>query len=89
MRKFNEGWFDLVITDNAMPELNGDALARTIKKAAPGKPVIMLTGFGDMLTSGADVPEAVDLLISKPVTLEQLREAIQQVLEGKNDKPIN
>ena len=89
MRKFNDGWFDLVITDHAMPELNGDALAQTIKKAAPGKPVIMLTGFGDMLESGEDVPEAVDLLISKPVTLEQLREAIQQVFEGKNDNQIN
>ena len=85
IRKFNDGWFDLVITDHAMPELNGDALARTIKKVAPGKPVIMLTGFGDMLPSEKDLPEAVDLLISKPVTLEQLREAIHQVFVESND----
>lgn len=85
MRKFNESWFDLVITDHAMPELNGDDLARAIKKSAPGKPVIMLTGFGDMLEPEEEVTEEIDLLLSKPVSLEQLREAIQQVFEGKND----
>lgn len=81
MKKFNNGWFDLVITDHAMPELNGDALARCIKETAPEKPVIMLTGFGDMLEPEDVMPEAVDLLISKPVSLEQLRDAIQQVFE--------
>ncbi len=86
MRKFNEGWFDLVITDHAMPELNGDDLARAIKKFAPGKPVIMLTGFGDMLEPEEKVTDAIDLLLSKPVSLEQLREAIQQVFEGKNHR---
>ena len=40
---------------------------------------------GDLLPSENDLPEAVDLLISKPVTLEQLREAIHQVFVESND----
>jgi PleD family two-component response regulator len=43
--KFEREDFDLVITDKAMPEMNGDQLAAAIKARAPELPIIMLTGF--------------------------------------------
>ncbi|MEO6323145.1 MAG: ATP-binding protein [Thermoanaerobaculia bacterium] len=75
---FKAGSFDLVITDRAMPEMNGDQLTSAIKGIAPKEPVIMLTGFGDFM-SAADRPEGVDHVLSKPVTLEALREALARV----------
>jgi CheY-like chemotaxis protein len=47
--KFLSGQFDLVVTDRAMPEMGGDQLATAIKQVAPDRPIIMLTGFGDLM----------------------------------------
>jgi len=76
-----EGPFALVLTDRAMPEMNGDALAREIKKAHPGQPVILLTGYGDLMAGSGELPEGVDIVVSKPFTLAILRNAIRTVME--------
>jgi PAS domain S-box-containing protein len=76
--KFLSGWFDVVITDRAMPEMGGDQLAAAIREHAPDKPVIMLTGFGDLMTARGERPAGVSVVISKPVTLADLRSAIAQ-----------
>src|SRR6266404_3338118 len=52
MERFCTERFDLVITDRAMPEVNGDELAGMIKELQPAKPVIMLTGFADLMLEG-------------------------------------
>jgi signal transduction histidine kinase len=81
LEKFREGAFDIVLTDRAMPEMNGDALAAEIKRAKPSQPVILLTGFGDLMASSGEKPMAVDLVVGKPFTLGTLRKAIAQVME--------
>lgn len=79
LRKFDNGWYDLVMTDRSMPEFGGDELAEMIKDRAPHKPVIMVTGFGDMMDAAGEKPEHVDLLVSKPVSREKLETAISKV----------
>jgi len=76
---FMSGRFDLVLTDRAMPEMGGDQLATTIKQLAPNKPIIMLTGFGELMNVKGERPPAVDAVVSKPVTLDSLTDAIRQV----------
>jgi CheY-like chemotaxis protein len=80
MERFCTERFDLVITDRAMPEVNGDELAGMIKELQPRKPVIMLTGFADVLLEGNHSPENVDLVLSKPARLDDLRKAITAVM---------
>ncbi len=80
LEKFRAGNFDLVLTDRAMPEMNGDALAVEIKKIAPQIPVILLTGFGDLMSGAAERPAGIDLVVSKPFTLNVLRDAITRGL---------
>ena len=77
--RFLSGRFDLVITDRAMPEMGGDQLATTIKQVAANKPIIMLTGFGDLMDAKGEQPAGVDAVVSKPVTLDALTQAIRQV----------
>ena len=77
---FRAGTFDLVLTDRAMPEMNGDQLAAEVKRLKPQQPVILLTGFGDLMTGAGEQPEGVDLVVSKPFTLSMLRGAIAQVI---------
>jgi PAS domain S-box-containing protein len=76
LEKFMAGWFDLVITDRAMPEMGGDQLAATIARVAPDKPIIMLTGFGDLMDAKGERPPGVRVLVSKPVTGDRLKQAV-------------
>ncbi|EDY16229.1 histidine kinase [Chthoniobacter flavus Ellin428] len=80
LEKFKEGTFDLVMTDRAMPEMNGDQLAIEIKKLRPEQPIILLTGFGDLMAGSGEQPQGVDLVVSKPFTLATLRNAMVEVL---------
>jgi PAS domain S-box-containing protein len=81
IEKFMAAWFDLVITDRAMPEMGGDQLAAAISGMNPDKPIIMLTGFGDLMTAKGEKPSGVSAVVSKPVTLDALRHAIAQATE--------
>lgn len=76
---FEEGKFDLVITDFAMPAMKGDELAVAIKARAPKQPVVMITAYAEMLQSSGNPLKGVDWIISKPFLLENLRDAIAKV----------
>jgi CheY-like chemotaxis protein len=83
LASLNKERFDLVITDFAMPAMKGDELASTIKTLFPGQPVIMITAYAEMLQSSGAPLVGVDRLISKPFLLDDLREAIAEVLLRK------
>jgi len=77
LKRFGSGHFDVVITDKAMPVMNGDQMAAAIKRTAPQTPIILLTGFG-LFYDRKDFPD-IDVLASKPVRIPALREAIATV----------
>ena len=77
---FKQKKFDLVITDRAMPEMNGDQLAEAVKKISPDTPLIMLTGFGELMKAKEECPKGVDHLISKPLTFEGYRDALAKAV---------
>ncbi|OGV67273.1 MAG: hypothetical protein A2283_05025 [Lentisphaerae bacterium RIFOXYA12_FULL_48_11] len=80
---FNKNKFDLVITDRAMPGISGDNVAVEIKKINPNIPVIMLTGFGHIMRDLKQCPAGVDLIVSKPVTRDSLRDSITKAFSHK------
>ena len=80
LQKFQPGRFDLVITDQGMPEMNGLQLAAALKQMAPKTPVILLTGYGQAMTAD-ESPPAVDLVVSKPITKSALKDAIAKVMK--------
>ena len=59
-----------------MPDMSGLQLAVFVKQLAPTVPVIMLTGFGDLMQDSGECPVGVDRIVSKPVTLSAFRQAI-------------
>ena len=79
LEKFHAGWFDIVVSDWAMPEMTGDQLAAAIKQVAPNKPVILITGFGDWTHTDEDLPEGVDCIVTKPIIWSALQEALASV----------
>jgi CheY-like chemotaxis protein len=80
--------FDLVITDFEMPAMKGDELAAAIKARRPKQPVVMITAYAEMLKSSGNPLTGVDLIISKPFLLENLRAAIAKVTPPRpKDEP--
>jgi CheY-like chemotaxis protein len=78
--KFQRAEFDVVILDRAMPDMSGDQVALSIKQLKPETPIILLTGFGSMMQAAGEQPPGVDLVVSKPVTILGLREAVAKVV---------
>ena len=70
---------DLVITDKAMPQMSGEQLAVAIQAVAPALPVILMTGFGDLLKASGELPPHIRAILSKPITEASLREAMGTV----------
>ena len=79
--KLGAGKFDLVILDRAMPAMSGDQLAIQIRKSAPKLPIVMMTGFGDIMEERGEHPKDVDIVVGKPFTRIQLRSAIKAAIE--------
>lgn len=81
LQKFSSGNFNAVLTDRAMPEMNGDQLAIEIKKINPKMPVVLLTGYGEQMAGAGDQPEGVDVVMGKPFTQASLRDALNKALQ--------
>ncbi len=71
--------FDLVITDQSMPEMNGTQLAAALRSNSESIRVILLTGFGEEMQALDELPSGVDLVIGKPVSAAELRQAVYSV----------
>ncbi len=85
LKKFCSKKFDLVLSDRAMPEMNGDQLAGVIKTMSPDTPVILVTGFADALDGNGSKPAGVDQVLAKPFSHETLRRAVAMAaVENKN-----
>ena len=79
LEKFRRNPFDLVLLDRAMPEMSGDQTAQCIKQVRRDIPIIMLTGFSNLDSTGL-MPGAIDEILYKPITLDALRGTIGRLL---------
>ena len=86
LAKFREGTFDLLLTDQSMPGLNGTQLAVAAKGVRAEIPVILLTGFGDEMQASGQLPEGIDLVVSKPISHADLRRAVARAVAGKTSE---
>ena len=71
--------FHIVITDLGMPHVDGRAVASAVKSVSAGTPVILLTGWGQHLRDGNDIPPYVDQMLNKPTNLADLRTALAEL----------
>jgi len=77
---FEGAEFDLLITDHAMPGMNGVQLAAAVRRTRVGHPVILVTGFAAGSMGTDEEPPGVDLVMRKPVSRRELRRALVSVM---------
>ena len=73
--------FDLLITDQTMPTMSGDALARECRRLRPDLPIILCTGSDQTLTEDAARAQGVTEFLLKPLMLHDLARTIRKVLD--------
>ena len=76
--------FDVILSDLMMPEMSGEDLLTTLRKLAPeqARRVVIMTG-GAFTPRSEEFLHSLDLPhLTKPLTLEGLRAAIQRALEA-------
>ena len=73
--------FDLVITDMAMPNINGVELSQKIILIQPDMPVILCSGYSDAINAEQAIEMGIRSYVEKPVKLSVLEERIRQVLD--------
>ena len=72
------GYFDLIITDMQMPDLDGVDLANALKKRNSPTPMIMLSSIGS--ESRKILPGLFKFILTKPVKQQRLLKSLQAVL---------
>lgn len=74
------GSFDLIISDIRMPELDGIALAHSVKKNYSYVPVLLMTGYAEQRERAQELDNIVEGVLSKPFGLGELRKAVKEIL---------
>lgn len=80
--------FDLVITDQTMPQLTGDHLASKILHLFQHIPVILCTGYSSRFDSGKAAATGVSAFIMKPIDRKTFATTIRQVLDNNHGEGI-
>lgn len=73
--------YDLVITDQAMPYMIGSELAKRILSLRSNMPIILFTGFSDLLTEEKAKTLGIRAYIMKPIIKHDLAKTIRNVLD--------
>jgi len=73
--------FDLIITDQAMPCMTGEELARSILAVKPHMPIILCTGFSEKIDEASSRALGVRGFVMKPAGIREMADAIRAALD--------
>jgi PAS domain S-box-containing protein len=74
--------FDLVITDMTMPKMTGEVLAKRLMSIRPDIPIIISTGFSELMSEERAREIGIISLIMKPLSIRDLAKTIRSALDG-------
>jgi PAS domain S-box-containing protein len=75
--------FDLVITDQTMPNKTGTQLTRELLRIRPDIPVILSTGFSETVNKENFKTLGIRAFVMKPIVKNDIAKIIRKVLEEK------
>jgi len=84
MRK-NPGGFDLLLTDQSMPEMTGLELVRTIRQEGSDIPVIFCSGYSDFINETLVRTLKISEFVLKPINISTLSQVFRRVLDNSEN----
>jgi PAS domain S-box-containing protein len=72
--------FDVVLTDESMPELIGSELAKEIRQLRPAIPIILMSGYGGAQLTNRAAEVGVTEVLRKPLHRRDLAESLARAL---------
>jgi len=75
--------YDLVITDQTMPNMTGVELARALLQVRKDLPIILCTGFSDLVDEEKAKQEGIKEFILKPIIMKDMARAVRTLLDGQ------
>lgn len=78
----NPDAFDIVITDQTMPDMTGTTLAQKILEIRKDIPIILCTGFSSLVDEDSAKKLGIQELAYKPLTKEAISSLISKVLKA-------
>jgi len=79
--RLERDFFDIILLDYKMPELDGLHTLREIRKLYPDLPVVMMTAYGTVETAVASMKEGALDYLTKPIDLDELLLIFHKVIE--------
>jgi PAS domain S-box-containing protein len=76
----NPDEFDILITDMTMPGMNGLQLISKIKQIRNDIPVILCTGYSELIDPERIHAQGIDTLLLKPVQIDRMTAAIEECI---------
>lgn len=73
--------FDLIITDQTMPGLTGEALSRELLRIRPELSIILCTGFSHTMTGEKAKALGIQAYLMKPLSIRDLAPIVRHVLD--------
>jgi PAS domain S-box-containing protein len=78
-----DAWaYDVLVTDQTMPAMQGLELAAAARRIRPGLPVIVTSGFATRVDAETALAVGVGEVLAKPYSRRELAEAMQRALGG-------
>ncbi len=74
--------YDLVITDQIMPDLSGDELVKEIRSIRPEIPIILCTGYSTQMDEKKATSLGINEFAFKPIVKKDIAKLIRKVLDG-------
>ena len=74
--------FDLVITDQTMPNMTGKDLAKELMSIRPDIPVILCTGFSEQIGERRAKAMGISAFVMKPIFIDEMTNTIRKVLDS-------
>lgn len=81
----NSEHFDLVVTDQTMPELSGQELIQELKQIKPDIRTILCTGYSSQINEVESQQQGIDAFCMKPLDLSKLLQTVRDVLDKKRE----
>lgn len=72
--------YDVVVTDMTMPKMNGAELTRHILTLRPEIPVILCSGYNDLVDGDSAQEIGIRAYLQKPVLVSEMARTLRQVL---------